>query len=60
MWKIVVGFVMFAGLALYVLSKGDDIDLGGEKHGDVTHTEAPATAPAPTASPASAVNNVAK
>ena len=33
MWKIVVGFVVFAGLALYVLNKGGDIDMGGEKHG---------------------------
>ena len=33
MWKIVLGFVAFAGLALYLLSKGGDIDLGGEKHG---------------------------
>jgi len=33
MWKIVVGFIVFAGIALYVLSKGGDIDLSGEKHG---------------------------
>ena len=33
MWKIVLGFVVFAGIALYLLSKGGDIDLGGEKHG---------------------------
>ena len=33
MWKIVVGFIVFAGLALYMLSKGGDIDMGGEKHG---------------------------
>jgi hypothetical protein len=33
MWKIVVGFVVFAGLALYMLSKGGDIDMSGEKHG---------------------------
>ena len=46
MWKIAVGFVLFAGLALYVLSKGGDIDMGGEKHGDVTHAETPAAATA--------------
>ena len=50
MWKIAVGFAVFAGLALFILSKGGDIDMGGEKHGDPTHTEAPAT----TAAPASA------
>jgi hypothetical protein len=33
MWKIVVGFIVIAGLALFLLSKGGDIDLGGEKHG---------------------------
>lgn len=33
MWKIIVGFVIFAALALFLLSKGGDIDLGGEKHG---------------------------
>lgn len=33
MWKLVVGFIVIAGLALFLLSKGGDIDLGGEKHG---------------------------
>ena len=33
MWKIVVGFIIFAGLALFLLSKGGDIDISGEKHG---------------------------
>ena len=33
MWKIVLGFIVFAGLALFLLSRGGDIDLGGEKHG---------------------------
>lgn len=33
MWKIVVGFIVFAAVAMYMLSKGGDIDLGGEKHG---------------------------
>jgi hypothetical protein len=33
MWKLIVGFVVFAGLALFLLSKGGDIDLSGEKHG---------------------------
>jgi hypothetical protein len=51
MWKIAVGFVVFAALALYILSKGGDIDMGGEKHGaDAVHapeaTAAPASAPA--------------
>ena len=49
MWKIAVGFVIFAGLALFILSKGGDIDMSGEKHGaEATH--APAEAPAAKAS----------
>ena len=56
MWKIAVGFAIFAGLALFVISKGgDNIDMSGEKHGaDAVHVEpAKAAAPAPAASPAS-------
>jgi hypothetical protein len=33
MWKIVVGFLVFAAVALYLLSKGGDVDISGEKHG---------------------------
>lgn len=33
MWKIVVGFIIFAAVAVYMLSKGGDIDMSGEKHG---------------------------
>ena len=40
MWKIVVGFIVFALLALFLLNKGGDIDISGEKHG-----AAPAAAP---------------
>ncbi len=50
MWKILVGFVIFAALALYVLTKsGGDIDLGGEKHdvGAGAHDAPAATAAAP-------------
>lgn len=51
MWKILLGFAVFAALAIFVLMKGGDIDLSGEKHGaEATH--APAAAPAST--PASA------
>ena len=35
MWKLVVGFIIFAALALYMLSRGGDIDLSGEKHGSM-------------------------
>ena len=59
MWKIVVGFVLFAALSMYVIIvAGDKADMGGEKHGaDAVHVpEAPAStaAPAPVAAPAAA------
>ena len=45
MWKIAVGFALFAALALYILSKGCDIDMGGEKHGaEALHAPEPAAA----------------
>jgi len=51
MWKIVVAFVVFAALALFMLSKGGDIDMSGEKHGgDATHTPPAAAASEPAAS----------
>lgn len=34
MWKIALGFIVFAAIVLYVLSKsGGDVDMSGEKHG---------------------------
>jgi hypothetical protein len=63
MWKLILGFVVFAAIAMYVLMKaGGDIDLGGEKHGvDTTHSEpakpaasAPEAAPAPAAAASAA------
>ena len=49
MWKIVVGFVLFAALSLFVIMKGgDNLDMGGEKHG----VEVPHEAPKPAAAPA--------
>ena len=33
MWKLIVGFIAVAALALFILTKsGGDIDLSGEKH----------------------------
>jgi hypothetical protein len=59
-WKIVVGFILFAALALYLLSTGGNIDMGGEKHGaEATHVpEAAASSPAASAAaaPASAAS----
>jgi hypothetical protein len=53
MWKIALAFVAFAALAIFILSKGGDIDMGGEKHGaDAIHSEPaqPAAVPASAAS----------
>jgi len=58
MWKIVVGFIVFAGLALFVISQGgDSLDMSGEKHGaEAVHSPAPAPAApaAPATTPAAA------
>ncbi len=53
MWKIVVGFIAFAGLALFVISKGgDSLDMAGEKHGaDAVHAPAAAASGTPAAKP---------
>ncbi|HEX2545551.1 MAG TPA: hypothetical protein VHL79_11760 [Ramlibacter sp.] len=41
MWKIVVGFIVFAGLVLFVISRaGDKVDMSGEKHGTEATTPA--------------------
>ncbi len=49
MWKIFVGFLAFAALAIYVLQRsGADVDLGGEKHDVAGPAVAPvASAPKP-------------
>lgn len=47
MWKIALGFIVFAGLALFILSKGGDIDMSGEKHGSEATQSEPAKAAAP-------------
>ncbi len=49
MWKIFLGFVVFAGLGLFMIFKGGDkVDMSGEKHDTGSHTAAPA---APSAAP---------
>ena len=55
MWKIALGFIVFAALALFVIMKGgDSLDMSGEKHGaEATHAPEPApAAAAPAAAPA--------
>ena len=47
MWKLILAFVLFAALALWVVSKGgNQLDMGGEKHGSEVHEAAPAASEA--------------
>lgn len=50
MWKLAVGFVILAVLTVWLLSKGGDVDMSGEKHGIDTDHPAAASAPAAAAS----------
>ena len=61
MWKIIVGFVIFAALSLFVIMKGGDkLDMSGEKHGtEATESHAPA-ASAPASMPAASAASAAK
>lgn len=50
MWKIAVGFAVFAAISLFVIMQaGDKVDMTGEKHGaEAVHAPAsvaPASAP---------------
>lgn len=52
MWKLLLGFIVFAVVALYVIKQsGGDIDMGGEKHGIETSTPAEPAASAASAAP---------
>ncbi|MBO9516138.1 MAG: hypothetical protein J7549_18640 [Variovorax sp.] len=44
MWKLIVGFIVFAAIVMFVLMKaGGNVDMSGEKHGgDAMHAPAPA------------------
>ena len=57
MWKLLVGFIVFAAIALFVLKKsGGNIDMGGEKHDVSTPHEAPAASAAAAAAVAAAAS----
>ena len=53
MLKILLGFLVFAALAVFILSRGGDIDMSGEKHGIESHEPA-ASAPASAAAASAA------
>ena len=55
MWKVAVGFVVFAAIAIFVIMKGgENVDMGGEKHGEVAPVAVEASAASGAASAASA------
>ena len=55
MWKIVVGFVVFAALAMWVISKGgDSLSMAGESHSVDHATPHGASAPVSASAPAAA------
>ena len=56
MWKIAVGFVIFAAISLFVIMKaGDKVEMGGEQHtGDIQHAPNTPATPAAPAAPAPA------
>ena len=43
MWKLALGFIVFAAIAPFVIFQaGDKVDMSGEKHGaDASHAPAP-------------------
>ena len=45
MWKIALGFIIFSALALYMLSRGGEIHMGGEKHGGACSSNCAAIVP---------------
>ena len=48
MWKLLVGFIVFAGFGLFFMFKaGDKVEMGGEKHGVESHAPAATSSPAP-------------
>jgi hypothetical protein len=51
MLKILIGFIIFAALAIFVIMKGgNSLDMGGEKHGeDAVHAPAEAASGAASA-----------
>ena len=56
MWKIALGFIVFAAAAFYVIGQGGDkLDMSGEKHGaDAVHAPEPAKEAPKAAEPAPA------
>lgn len=57
MWKMLVGFALFAALALFVLMKsGGNVDMSGEKHDLGAAPEPVSSAASAAQAPASAAS----
>jgi hypothetical protein len=57
MWKLLVGFIIFAAIGLFVLKKaGGDINMGGETHDVSGGHSAAASAPGASAPAAAAAD----
>ena len=55
MWKLLVGFIIFAAIGLFVLKKaGGDVNMGGETHDVTGGHSAAASAPGASAPAAAA------
>jgi hypothetical protein len=39
MWKLIVGFIVFAALGIWLLMRGGEIDMSGEKHDTGSHSQ---------------------
>ena len=44
MWKLIIGFIILAAVAMFVLMQGGEIDMTGEKHGAAQPDTNPRTA----------------
>jgi hypothetical protein len=57
MWKLLVGFIIFAAIGLFVLKKaGGDVNMGGETHDVTGGHSAAASAPGASAPAAAAAD----
>lgn len=55
MWKILVAFILAAVAVLFLLSKGGDIDMSGEKHSIEAGEHGAGSTAASTAAPVASV-----
>jgi hypothetical protein len=54
--KLLLGFIAFAAVTIYAISRGGDVDISGEARG-ITYTDSAASAPASASAPTLAVDS---